>query len=199
MNRFNWTIAAALSLLTAGASPAQELVEAPATRGTWTLDRLAAPVPLLAKATETTAASATSLPLPKYGGWVGVTKWVSLAAATGFGALGFALHNRADDSFDELETFCTADPDNCRRINPDGSYADSRLESLFQDAVDRDNQARLSLVAAEVSFGLSVLLFIVDFQKHRTPENIPYEPEEQEGRLRLSIRPGELAFKYYFE
>ena len=199
MKRFSWIIVTALPLVSAGAGTAQEPNARLEVHAPSSLDLLAAPAPPLAKETEATAASAALLPQLKYGGWVGVTKWVSLAAATGFGTLGFALHNSADESFDKLETLCTQDPETCRRLNPDGSYADSRLESLFQDAVDRDDQARLSLVAAEVSFGLSVLLFIVDFQKHRTPENVPYEPEEEESRLRLSVRPGELSFKYYLE
>jgi hypothetical protein len=199
MNRFSWIIVAALSLVSVSRGTAQELGERPEAHRTPTLGLLATPTTLLANETEATTTSAAFLPQLKYGGWVSVTKWVSLAAATGFGTLGFALHDRADESFDELETLCTRDPDNCRRLNPDGSYADSRLESLFQDAVDRDNQARLSLVAAEVSFGLSVLLFIVDFQKHRSPANVPYKPEKEESRLRFSVRPGELAFKYYLE
>jgi len=137
------------------------------------------------------------LPLPKYGGWVGVTKWLTLATATGLGTLGFLLHNEASDKFDQLEARCSANPDLCREVNPDGSYADPQLEALYQDVVDRDNQARVSLIAAEVSFGLSVLLFIVDFQKDPGPRDIPYRPPEDEKRLQLGVTPGEMVVRYY--
>lgn len=140
---------------------------------------------------------AAFLPLPGYGGWVGVAKWVSLAAATGLGALGFVLHADASDTFDELTRRCNSNPDTCRARNPDGSYADPALEALFQDAVDRDNQARVSLIAGEISFGLSVLLFIVDFQKDPGPNNVPYDPDEDAAKLRLDLQPDELLLRYY--
>jgi hypothetical protein len=137
--------------------------------------------------------------LPKYGRWVGITKWVTLAASVGFGALGFSLHNDGDNSFDRLVTLCEADPPNCRALNPDGSYQDPLLESLYQNVVDRDRQARFSLIAAEVNFGVSVLLFIVDFQKSGAPRDIPYDPDNEKAALRLTAKPGELALRYYFK
>lgn len=138
------------------------------------------------------------LPLPRYGKWVTVTKWLTLAAAAGLGTMAAIVHEDAEDSFAELERACLADPDNCRNVTADGAYADPQLESLFQDVVTKDRTARWSLIGAEVSFGASVLLFIVDFQKKSGPGDIPYDPDSEKSRLRLSAVPGELALRYYF-
>lgn len=199
MNRPHRILAAAL-IFAATAAPLQaqepsSLAAAPSTRSLAALGA-ARILPADLDAPATSPASST-LPLPKYGGWVGVTKWATLVAATGLGTLGFLLHKDASDTFDRLERACSADPDTCRELNPDGSYADPQLERLYQDVVDRDNQARVSLIAAEVSFGLSVLLFIADFQKERGPSDIPYDPDEGDRKLELSVRPGELGVKYY--
>ncbi len=147
---------------------------------------------------ETATHAAIDLPLPRYGRWVGITKWITLASSIGLGALGFSLSNSADDAFNTLQALCNADPPNCRAVNPDGSYQDPRLESLYQDVLSKDRQARVSLIGAQVSFGASVLLFIVDFQKRGGPSDIPYEPPDEQSALRLTAAPGELALRYYF-
>ena len=98
-----------------------------------------------------------------------------------------------------MVNLCEADPANCRALNPDGSYEDPLLESLYQNVVDRDRQARFSLIAAEVNFGVSVLLFIVDFQKSAGPRDIPYDPDNKKAALRLTAKSGELALRYYFK
>jgi len=136
-------------------------------------------------------------PLPKYGGWVSVVKWLTLGTSVALGALGFRYHNQADDAFAELEQACKDDPDNCRARNPDGSYRDPRFESLYQNVLDKDDQARLSLLGAHISFGASVVLFIADFQKGNRPSDIPYEPEARQSALRLSVAPGELVVRCY--
>ncbi len=152
----------------------------------------------LARSAPASEANGGFLPLPKYGKWVTVTKWLTLAAAAGLGTLAAVIHKDADDSFAELERLCQADPDNCRAVTADGAYEDPQLESLFQDVVSKDRTARWSLIGAEVSFGTSVLLFIVDFQKKAGPGDIPYDPDSEKSRLRLSAVPGEVALRYYF-
>ena len=136
-------------------------------------------------------------PLPKYGSWVSIVKWLTLGTSVALGVVGFSVHNQADDAFAQLEQACNADPDNCRDVNPDGSYRDPRLESLYQRVLDKDDQARLSLLGAHISFGASVVLFIADFQKGSRPSDIPYEPAARRSALRLSVTPGELALRYY--
>ncbi len=145
------------------------------------------------------AESATLPSLPRLGGWVGVAKWLSLGAAAGFGALGFSLHDDANDSFQELTRRCESDPDNCRRRTAGGAYADPTLEALFQDVLDTDRQARASLIAGQVSFAASVAFFIIDFSRGGEPGDIPFDPESEPSRLQLSVLPGELALKYYIE
>ncbi|UCF21254.1 MAG: hypothetical protein JSU87_07695 [Gemmatimonadota bacterium] len=147
---------------------------------------------------DTVSYSALDLPLPRYGPCVGITKWITLATSVGLGVLGFSISSSADDDFDALLALCNADPPNCRAVNPDGSYQDARLESLYQDVVSKDRQARASLIGAQLSFGASVLLFIVDFQKRGGPSDIPYEPPEEKSAVRLTAKPGELALRYYF-
>ncbi|MGD8867067.1 MAG: hypothetical protein PVI01_05545 [Gemmatimonadales bacterium] len=142
---------------------------------------------------------AAFMPLPKYGGWVSVTKWVTLAASIGLGAAGAVWHHDANDIFTRLDTLCKADPDNCRDRNSDGSYADPVLEDMYQTVLEKDGRARTAFVGAQVSFGVSVLLFIVDFQRDDGPGNIPYDPDEGQSPLRFTAKPGELAVRYYFD
>lgn len=144
-------------------------------------------------------ATAAGLPLPKYGGWVGITKWATLGVSIGLGAYGFKLNSDANDIFDGLEVLCRENPDNCRSRNPDSSYSDPLLESIYQAALSKDNQARSLLIASQIFFGATVVLFIVDFQKGEGPDNIPYEPEDEEraSSLRITAVPGMIAVQYY--
>lgn len=142
--------------------------------------------------------AAAILPLPKYGGWVSVTKWLTLAASIGLGAAGAVWHHDANDIFTQLDALCKADPDNCRERNTDGSYADPLLEDMYQTVLEKDGRARTAFVGAQVSFGVSVLLFIVDFQQDDGPGNIPYDPDKGQSPLRFTAKPGELAIRYYF-
>lgn len=144
-------------------------------------------------------AAPAPVPLPKYGGWVSVTKWLTLAGSIGLGAAGAVWHHDANDIFTQLDTLCRADPDNCRDRNSDGSYADPLLEDMYQTVLEKDGRARTAFVGAQVSFGVSALLFIVDFQQDNGPGNIPYDPDEGQSPLRFTARPGELAIRYYFD
>jgi hypothetical protein len=151
-----------------------------------------------ALATATADRARVGLPLPKYGRWVGITKWLTLAGTVGLGGLGIKLHNDAQDLFDRLDRLCKADADNCRSRNRDGSYTDPLLESTYQDVLSRDRRARAAFIGAELGFGVSVVLFIVDFQKKKKgPGNVPYDPDSQNSALRLTAVPGELALRYY--
>jgi len=155
--------------------------------------------PALAESFTPTDATAAALPLPKYGGWVGVAKWSTLVASIGFGTIGVLVSREADESFARLVILCEEDADRCRSLDPDGSYADRLLENLYQDVVTKDKQARAAFIAAEVSFVASVLLFVVDFQRGGEPENEPYDPDgARRSALRFSAEPGELGLRYYF-
>lgn len=136
--------------------------------------------------------------LPNYGPWVGVGKWLSLGVGAGLAGLGFALNNEADDAFRELELLCLADRNACRLAN-DGSYADPALEERYRDILGKDRGARASLVGAQLSFAVSLILFVVDFQRGEGPEDVPYEPEDEKSQVRFSVAPGELTVRYYFK
>ncbi len=136
--------------------------------------------------------------LPNYGPWVGVGKWLSLGVGAGLAGLGFALNNEGDDAFRELELLCLADRDACELAN-DGSYADPALEERYQDILGKDRGARASLVGAQLSFAVSLILFVVDFQRGEGPEDVPYEPEDEKSQVRFSVAPGELTVRYYFK
>lgn len=135
--------------------------------------------------------------LPEYAPWVGVGKWVSLSVGAGLAGLGFALNNEADDAFRELDLMCFADPDACE-LAQDGSYADPALEASYQDILAKDRGARASLMGAQLSFAVSLILFVVDFQRSDEPEDVPYEPEGERSQVGLSVGPGELAVRFYF-
>ena len=62
-------------------------------------------------------------PAVKYG------KWVLLAGSLGMNYLAVKAHNRADDSFDVLESRCGEDSDRCL-LGPSGAYADPEIEAL---------------------------------------------------------------------
>jgi hypothetical protein len=145
----------------------------------------------------TADAAPAGLPLPKYGRWVGITKWFTLAAAAGLGALGVSLHNDANALFDRLNRLCEADADNCRSRNPDGSYTDPVLETMYQNVISKDRQARSAFIGTQVAFGATVLLFIVDFQKKKGPANEPYDPDAGKGAFRLSAAPGQVTVRWY--
>lgn len=143
--------------------------------------------------------SAGFLPLPRFGPWVGYAKWGSLTAAAGLATLGFLWKEDANRKFDRLTRRCERAQDLCRQRNRDGSYADPNLERLFQDVRSLDHRAQASLIAAQVSFGASVVFFVLDWQRGEGPGNIPYDPEREEerSRVRLTVVPGSIALRYY--
>jgi hypothetical protein len=143
--------------------------------------------------------SAAPLPLPKYGSWVGITKWVTLAAAVGLGTVGVMLHKDANEMYLRLETLCNANPDNCRDREGDGSYVDQVLEGMYESILQKDEQARAAFIASEITFFTSVLLFIVDFQKRSGPGNVPYDPDSEKADLQFTAVPGEISIRYYLQ
>lgn len=151
------------------------------------------PNPAASAISPPTAAGLTS------GGWVTPAKWVGLGTSAGFGILGFALHERAENDFQRLEKKCLADAANCRDLKPDGSYSDPQLEELYQSVLDKDNAARASLIAAQVGFAITAALFIIDFQRGGGPADIPYDPEEPTNQFRLTVVPGGITLRYYFQ
>jgi len=110
-------------------------------------------------------------PAVKYG------KWVLLAGSLGMNYLAVRAHNRADDSFDVLESHCDVDQGRCA-LDGNGAYADSEIESLYQTSLRYDRRARLWLIGGETALAGAAVLFVWELTRPKgRPDNIPFEPE----------------------
>jgi hypothetical protein len=107
--------------------------------------------------------------------FAGTAKWATLAVSAGAAAYGFSLNSQADEIFARVEESCLENPDRCEGRNPDGSFTDEELESLYQDTLDKDRQARAALLVGQVALAASVVFFIIDLTD-RSPPNVPYDP-----------------------
>lgn len=110
-------------------------------------------------------------PAVKYG------KWALLAGSLGMNYLAVRAHNRADDSFDVLESECGVAQDRCA-LEPGGSYADPGIEDLYQTSLRYDRRARLWLIGGETALAGAAALFVWELTRPKgRPDNIPFEPE----------------------
>ena len=110
-------------------------------------------------------------PLVRYG------KWALAAGAIGMNLLAAQAHNRADDAFDQIEEACFLDATLCL-LGPDGGYADSRMEGLYQTSLHYDRSARRWLIAGETALLGAAAMFVWELtRKTHKPDNIPFEPE----------------------
>ena len=126
-------------------------------------------------------------PLVRYG------KWALAAGAIGMNLLAAQAHNRADDAFDQIEEACFLDSTQCL-LGPDGSYADRRIEGLYQSSLHYDRSARRWLIAGETALLGAAAMFVWELTRRtHKPDNIPFEPEVRSLRhatgvgLRLSF------------
>ena len=110
-------------------------------------------------------------PVVKYG------KWVLVAGAAAMNYLAIKAHNRAEDSFDELETLCFHSRQRCA-LGPDGSYLDPAAEDLYQSSLRYDRIARGWLIGGESALAGAAALFVWELTRPKgRPGNIPFEPE----------------------
>jgi hypothetical protein len=110
-------------------------------------------------------------PLVRYG------KWALAAGAIGMNLLAAKAHNRAEDAFDAIEDACIDDRTRCI-LGPDGTYADRRIENLYQASLHYDRSARRWLIAGESALLGAAALFVWEMtRKTHKPDNIPFEPE----------------------
>lgn len=124
-------------------------------------------------------------PAVKYG------KWLLLAGSIGMNYLAVRAHDRAEDTFDVLETRCNADHARCT-LGPGGTYADPEIEALYQTSLEHDHDARLWLVGGETALAGAAALFIWELTRPKArPDNIPFEPEVRSfrrGEVGLGLR-----------
>lgn len=110
-------------------------------------------------------------PLVKYG------KWVLVAGAAGMNYLALRAHNRAQDSFDALESRCLTAHEHCT-VGPQGTYLDPVSEDLYQGSLRYDRIARGWLIGGESTLAGATVLFIWELARPKgRPGNIPFEPE----------------------
>jgi hypothetical protein len=98
-----------------------------------------------------------------------IAKWTSLIASTGAAAYGFSQNRVADREYEQLERDCEAAPFNCTKASESGPYLDAALEQKYQRILDRDENARLALLAGQVGIAASVIMFIIDLPDHENP------------------------------
>jgi hypothetical protein len=117
------------------------------------------------------AAAQGSKPLFKYG------KFVLAAGAVAMNYLAARAHDRANDNFDALERRCLDDHELCL-VNTHGRYADRESESLYQESLRYDRQARRWLIGGETALLGAGAIFVWELTKRtHKPDNIPFEPE----------------------
>ena len=110
-------------------------------------------------------------PVVKYG------KWVLAAGSLGMNYLAVRAHNRADDTFDVLESSCRAAQERCI-LDPSGAYADPEIEGLYRTSLRYDRRARLWLIGGETALAGAAVLFVWELTRPKgRPDNIPFEPE----------------------
>jgi len=110
-------------------------------------------------------------PAVKYG------KWVLLAGSMGMNYLAVRAHDRAENTFDVLESRCGEAPARCD-LRPNGTYADPETEALYQSSLRYDRRARLWLIGGETALAGAAALFVWELTRPKgRPDNIPFEPE----------------------
>jgi hypothetical protein len=133
--------------------------------------RLLSALLVLMLATATSAAAQQTGPLVRYG------KWLLAAGAVGMNLAAARAHDRAEESFDALESACFLNSNRCA-LGPDGSYQDRQIESLYQTSLHYDRSARRWLIAGETALVGAAALFVWEMtRKTHKPDNIPFEPE----------------------
>ncbi len=104
-------------------------------------------------------------------------KWVLLAGSLGMNYLAVRAHNRAEDTFDVLESHCSVSQDRCI-VEPGGAYSDPEIEGLYQTSLRYDRRARLWLIGGESALAGAAVLFVWELTRPKgRPDNIPFEPE----------------------
>jgi hypothetical protein len=106
-----------------------------------------------------------------------VAKWSTLLASTGAAAYGFNQNRVADREYEELEEICFGNPALCEKATGTDRYVDAAMEARYQEIVDRDDRARLALLAGQLGLIASLAMFIFDLPDKSTPEDIPYDPK----------------------
>jgi hypothetical protein len=119
-------------------------------------------------------------------------KWPTLAAAIGLTAVAITRKADADEYYDQLQDLCREQPEECG-VGPDGAYTNRLAESLYQETLRLDGQARNWMIGGQGFLFVSGGLFLIDLVAgSRKPANIPYTP------LEAYATPGTLGLRWRF-
>lgn len=119
-------------------------------------------------------------------------KWPTLAAAIGLTAAAIVRKDDANRYFDQLESLCTGDSEGCQ-LGSDGKYLNPAAESLYQETVRLDAQARRWMIGGQGFLFVSGGLFLIDLVAGKSkPKNIPFTP------LEAYASPGTLGLRWRF-
>ena len=112
-------------------------------------------------------------------------KWTTALAAVGLTVLAAHEHDRASQSWQQLQSLCQADNAACQ-LRSDGRYVDYQAELYYQQTLYYDHRARHRILGAQISVLTSATLFILDLGHHGgNPPNIPFNG----SRLQLTAEP----------
>jgi len=111
---------------------------------------------------------------------VRIGKWAALGLAAGFTAMGAVTHDRADEHYHSLLDYCRAHGP-CP-LRADGRYDNASAEAMFQRVRGDDRAARAWLAGGQVALVGSAVLFIMELQRKKEPENIPFAPYLDAGK-----------------
>lgn len=118
-------------------------------------------------------------------------KWVALGGAAGLTAIAISRNDDADVIFDGLVTFCRNAPEQCVR-QANGTYVGADAERLYQETLRIDGQARVWMIAGQITLAASGAMFLIDLiTGDPGPKNIPFTPFEVVSgprRLGLGVR-----------
>lgn len=121
-------------------------------------------------------------------------KWATAAVALGLTVLAAKEHHHANDNWQQLRELCQTDNTACQ-VRPDGQYANTTAERLYQQTLYYDRRARRRLIVGQVSLLATAALFILDLRNQRSsPPNIPFnglevmaEPEGSGARFGFRV------------
>lgn len=143
--------------------------------------------------------SEDAVSLQDRGGWsaLRVAKWTTAGLSAGAAVFGVLNNRRADDEYEQLEALCAEEASRCGERLPGGAYADAQVEAQYQEVRMLDRRARTGLIAGQIGFAASVVLFVLDLRNNDGPDNIPYDPRTiditpaRDGgmSLRVNLKP----------
>jgi len=109
-------------------------------------------------------------------------KWLTAASVAALIMFAQREHSHSRRDWNALLDICRSAQDACA-LGPDGRYARSDAEQLYQRSRAFDRRANRWLIGAQVSLLATTALFIIDLHPAEGPENIPFAPMQVGMRI----------------